>query len=1021
MVQQDREIPVKPSTIPFSPIESNIPALKKFLLRSFAKSTFNRSKPFPKLSTTKANIHLKPDYVTPKPAYWPATVAEHWAADVKGGIDRDVDNGVMRWVPLNEACEWCARMVVVKKKDGRPRRTVDYQELNKQCLREPYHCESPFHTARRIPENSWKSVVDAVDGYHSVELDEASSKLTTFISPWGRLRYLRFPQGHCAAGDAFNGRVQQILSNTPRFVRIVDDICIYDQSIEDHFWHTWDLFTTCAKNGIVLNESKFQFCSLEVDFAGLAVTRQGVRPSKKILQAIQDFPPPTDITKARGFFGLVNQVQWAYANSDRMAPFRSLVKPNSSFAWSAEHKQLFDEAKRKIIEQVEAGVRQYSTKRATCLQTDFCKDGIGYLLLQKFCDCQLDKAPLCCPEGWKIVFAGSRFTKGAEARYAPTEGEALAVAWALNHAHIFTRGCPNLIISTDHKPLLGILNDKPLEDIKNPRILRLKEQTLHFNFTMKYNQGKWHRAPDALSRNPTPSLVSALEVFSVGADNCVMTHDDAAEAAFAIFSPFTSLTLDDVRKATLSDDSLHLLKAAILKGFSGSDSQHTTDPSIRSYFNARENLWVEDNLVMFKNRIVIPQALRQQVLKSLHSAHQGVEGMRARATECVYWPGINASIAQVRENCRYCDSIAPSQPRQPLQPLPPSTYPFQYVCADFFELRRNPYLVVVDKFSGWPILFHFKTSPKSKHLIDSLRQVFHTYGAPMKLYSDGGLNFVSQETQLFLKNWGVEHVVSSAHYPQSNGRAELAVKSAKKILDENVSRDGSMNSEATSKALLQYRNTPIKGLGLSPSQILFHRTLRDALPTRVTLLRPHKQWIVAANNREKALQQQHSATQRRYNTFTRDLKPLSLGDKVLVQDHDGRKRWSRIGVIVERLDRSYTVRMDGSGRIVSRNRKVLRPMTRQSTDASWDPSPHPTTDRSQEDVQHPSFPICSNSTQGEDGEVPDEQSETAVTNTTVATNTSSSNGELSHRQDIPAKLPLAVRRLLPHNKLGLKE
>ena len=71
----------------------------------------------------------------------------------------------MRWVPLNEACEWCARMVVVKKKDGRPRRTVDYQELNKQCLREPYHCESPFHTARRIPENSWKSVVDAVDGH----------------------------------------------------------------------------------------------------------------------------------------------------------------------------------------------------------------------------------------------------------------------------------------------------------------------------------------------------------------------------------------------------------------------------------------------------------------------------------------------------------------------------------------------------------------------------------------------------------------------------------------------------------------------------------------------------------------------------------------------------------------------------------------------------------------------------------------------------------------------------------------
>ena len=298
----------------------------------------------------------------------------------------------MTKVPLNEATKWCARMVVVKKKDGRPRRTVDFQDLNKQCLRAPNHGESPFHTARRVPEGMWKCVFDAVDGYHSVKLDQESSELTTFITPWGRYRYLRFPQGHCSAGDAFNGRVQEILAHIPRLVRIVDDMCIYDRTIEDCFWHSWDLLTTCAEHGIVINEDKFQFCALEVNFAGLTITVDGVRPSDKILVAIRDFPPPTDIGKARSFFGLLNQVQWAYANSSKMTPFRELVKPNSVFQWTPQLKHLFEEAKHKILQQVKIGVRQYSTDRATCLQTDFCKQGLGYLLLQKFCDCSLEKA-----------------------------------------------------------------------------------------------------------------------------------------------------------------------------------------------------------------------------------------------------------------------------------------------------------------------------------------------------------------------------------------------------------------------------------------------------------------------------------------------------------------------------------------------------------------------------------------------------------------------------------------------------
>ena len=95
------------------------------------------------------------------------------------------------------------------------------------------------------------------------------------------------------------------------------------------------------------------------------------------------------------------------------------------------------------------------------------------ILLQKYCDCSIENAPVCCPDGWRLVYAGSRFTESAETRYSPTEGEALAVTWALNHAKNFIHGCQNLIVVTDHKPLLGIFNDRDLSSIPNPRISKL--------------------------------------------------------------------------------------------------------------------------------------------------------------------------------------------------------------------------------------------------------------------------------------------------------------------------------------------------------------------------------------------------------------------------------------------------------------------------------------------------------------------------------------------------------------------
>ena len=140
-----------------------------------------------------------------------------------------------------------------------------------------------------------------MDSYHSVELDEESQLLTTFITEWGRYMYLRVPQGFISAGDMFTSRYDGIIEEVDQKVKIIDDTLLYDDSIEESFWSTWDFLTLCADNGVVINEDKFQFCQDEVEFAGLEITNDGIKPSKSILSAIAEFPPPTNLTSARSW------------------------------------------------------------------------------------------------------------------------------------------------------------------------------------------------------------------------------------------------------------------------------------------------------------------------------------------------------------------------------------------------------------------------------------------------------------------------------------------------------------------------------------------------------------------------------------------------------------------------------------------------------------------------------------------------------------------------------------------------
>ena len=924
-----QQAPQRHKQVPFPPSEENIERLQEWLLQHFSGNTFNTDRdPLPIMEGKPHNIHLK-DNAVPYACNTPAEIAKHWEAEVKQQLDKDVEQGIIEKVPQGEPTHWCARMVVVAKRNGKPRRTVDYQKLNSNCLRETHHTPTPFNLVSGIPQHTYKTVADAHCGFHQSKLNECSSKLTTFVTPWGRYRYLRTPMGLSSSTDAYTRKFDDAIEHIERKLKCVDDILLYDCNIENAFWHAYDFLETCARKGITLNPEKFKFCQREVEFVGYSIGWEAYGPTEERLSAVRDFhmPAKPSITDIRSWFGLVNQLAPFLATAPVMQPFRDLLKKpaTKSVYWDSQLEAQFRQSKEVICKLARDGLAYFECTRPTIAITDWSKEGIGFVVLQQYCSCTSTDTPFCCRDGWRLALCGSRHLTKAEVGYAPVEGEALAVAWCLRKARLFLLGCPNLTLITDHKPLVKLFGqNKELKDILNPRLLALKEKTLLYSFNVKYLPGKKNPA-DFFSRYP------ALRAVPDNEDEDLATLIETVTLATvvnALHSDCATFMDEHIQKAATDDQVYQMLIAKVLHNdWHDSKSQEAT--CMKPFYNVRDRLTVVNNLVIYSfeqgpARFVVPEGLRDQIAANLHASHQGLDSMLRRARQTVYWPGIEGDLQHHRSSCNSCNVHAPSQPAEPLIMTPPPEYPFQQTAADLCQQDGHNYLIYADRLTGWLEIAHLPNDTTSGKLIKQFRSYFVRNGAPEEISTDGGTNLVSEEMCKFFNHWGAKMRISSAHFPQSNGRAEAAVKSAKRLLRDNTGPGGTLNTDKFSVALLQYLNTPLRGINKSPAQLATGRQLRDGVPAPKQHYKVDVNWRKTLRDRE--LQMAESNQKIVDKGTQKALSSIVPGSRVWVQNQASLE-WDKSGVVTEALaNRQYTIRLDGSGRLSRRNRRHIRPL-----------------------------------------------------------------------------------------------
>ena len=184
--------------------------------------------------------------------------------------------------------------------------------------------------------------------------------------------------------------------------------------------------------------------------------------------------------------------------------------------------------------------------------------------------------------------------------------------------------------------------------------------------------------------------------------------------------------------------------------------------------------------LLFGKRIVVPQALQAETLAKLHQGHQGIERCHLRATEAVWWPGISVQIENMIKRCPEC--VKRSQPRkEPMIMTKCPDYLVQKVAADLFQLKTATYLAVVYYFSCYVEVAKLGTTT-SNQVIQTLKGIFSRHGIPEVLVSDNGPQFSSQEMRRFAEEYGLQHVTSSPHYPQSNEQIECTIQTVKKLI-----------------------------------------------------------------------------------------------------------------------------------------------------------------------------------------------------------------------------------------------
>ncbi|CAO4382500.1 unnamed protein product [Caenorhabditis nigoni] len=734
--------------------------------------------------------------------------------EIKEMIRKMLKQGVIR----ESRSPWSSPVVLVKKKDGTVRMCIDYRRVNKVVKNNAHPLPHIESTLQSLVGKKIYSTLDCLAGYWQIPLAEGSKQITAFAIGSELFEWNVLPFGLVTSPAVFQATMEMVVGDLLGKCAYVyvDDLLVASETLEQHAEDLREILLRLRKSGMRLKAKKCHIARTKVEYLGHMITPGGVKTEDLKVERMLKYERPTDKKGVHSFIGLFGHYRRFIRNFAAMAsPLTPLTSSKREWVWGEEQETAFQDLKRALCSApvlIQPDVEAAMTgENPFLIYTDASKRGVGAVLAQLGED----------GEQHPILFMSKALTP-AETRYHVTDLEALAILQALKRFKAIIYGA-QIIVFTDHKPLMYLLKGSPLSD----RLLRWSLEFMEYNMKVVYVAGKANAVADALSRGGCPKLeideaettdltriIGALEIGKVEESN-----------ELEVSQWFEWLKEDEGWKEVIQ-----LLESGVSVGKVKVEGQKK-EILVQNYMiigGKLKNIEMEE-----KNRLVVPERARLKLVTQAHSGplsgHFGTDKVWKQLKKEFYWPTMRAFIETVIKGCTKCLCVN-DRPRltAPLHPYETNS-PLEIVACDLIDVglstQGNRYiLTIIDLFTK------FATAvPIQDKCAETVMRAFIERWAlgecriPEMLLTDQGKEFANEHFKMFTQMMGIEHVMTKGYNSRANGAVERFNKTLMHIIAKKAAVPMEWDAQIPF-AVYAYNTTPHGTTGESP---LFLMTGKD--------------------------------------------------------------------------------------------------------------------------------------------------------------------------------------------------
>ncbi|KAK1602536.1 hypothetical protein QYE76_017967 [Lolium multiflorum] len=708
---------------------------------------------------------------------------------------------------VRESLSPCAvPVILVPKPDETQRMCMDCRPINAITVRYRHPIPRLDDMLDELSGATIFSKIDLRSGYHQIRMAIGDEWKTAFKTKLGLYEWLVMPFGLSNAPSTFMRLMNHILRPLigKSVVVYFDDILIYSKNLEDHVQHVREVLCILRHEKLFANLPKCHFAQNKLVFLGFVVSANGIEVDSSKVEAIHNWPTPTNVGQVRSFHGLAGFYRRFVKDFSTIAcPLNELTKKNVPFVWGKAQQKAFDELKKRLTEAPLLALPDFA--KTFEIECDASGLGIGGVLMQN---------------GKPVAYYSEKLD-GARLNYPIYDKELYALVRVLEvwQHYLWPK---EFVIHSDHESLKYLKSQHNL----NKRHAKWVEFIESFPYVIKYKKGKENVVADALSRKIT-LLLTRLEFHILGLEEIKELYPSDA-----FFGPIFA-------------------KCSVDRGF---DDFYLHDGYL---FKANKICIPESSL----RKLLLQESHGGGLM-----GHFGREKTYAMLSTHYYWPRMYRDVERLCRRCTTClQAKSTSNPYGLYIPLPIPYAPWSDISMDFvLGLPRTKHghdsiFVVVDRFSKMAHFIPCHKSDDASHIASLFfREVVRLHGIPASIVSDRDVKFMSYLWKSLMAKFGVKLLFSSSSHPQTDGQTEVVNRSLSTLLRTLVKTNLKSWEDCLPHAEFAYNRAKHSTTARSPFMVVYGfepPTALDILPLPL-----HERTNMDFDERTTAMKKLHEET-----------------------------------------------------------------------------------------------------------------------------------------------------------------